>query len=213
MSLYPEGIIRCQHIKINGTQCGSPALRNEKHCFFHTQWTRKTRDIDVETHEAQWNITLALMEDANSIQMGLGEVMRMLVSKTLDFRTAGLLLYALQTASANLKHTSFEPEPTLVVIDPESVERRPIGATAWSKFRGREYDDAADKDIDISKKGDDNDYTDSFLKFLIASRLTHNPGFLDEWVGNHGGEAGQQLAERLHSSSPGGESEERVRDQ
>jgi hypothetical protein len=161
---------------------------------------------------ARWNITLSLMEDANSIQMGLGEVMRMLVSKTIDFRTAGLLLYALQTASANLKHTSFEPEPTQVVIDPESVEHRPIGATAWSKFKGREYDDAAD-DMDMNKKGDDKDYPDSFLKFLIERRLALKPEFLDEWVGNHDGDPGLELAENLHSSSPGGDSEGRVRDQ
>jgi hypothetical protein len=33
------------------------------------------------------------------------------------------------------------------VIDPQCVERRPLGATAWSKVQGREYDDlTADKD-------------------------------------------------------------------
>ncbi len=52
------------------------------------------------------------------------------------------MLYALQTASANLRMTSFEPEPTRVVIDPECVEQRPLGASAWSKVEGREYDDS-----------------------------------------------------------------------
>ena len=31
MSLYPKTVKRCQHIKVNGTQCGSPALRESKH--------------------------------------------------------------------------------------------------------------------------------------------------------------------------------------
>jgi len=56
----------------------------------------------------------------------------------LDHRTAALTLYALQTTSANLRMTSFEPEPTHVMIDPEAAARRPLGASAWSKVEGRE---------------------------------------------------------------------------
>jgi hypothetical protein len=89
---------------------------------------------------------LPILEDANSIQVGLAEVMFQLVTQEIDHRTAALMLYALQTASANLRMTSFEPEPTRVVIDRESVERRPIGASAWSKVEGREYDDLTEDD-------------------------------------------------------------------
>jgi hypothetical protein len=87
---------------------------------------------------------LPILEDANSVQVGLAEVMRLLVTQEVDHRTGALLLYALQTASANLRMTSFEPEPTMVVIDRESVERRPIGATAWSAVAGCEYDEVGD---------------------------------------------------------------------
>jgi hypothetical protein len=38
MSSYPN---RCQHIKINGTQCGSPALRRNRFCFFHKAIPRR----------------------------------------------------------------------------------------------------------------------------------------------------------------------------
>jgi hypothetical protein len=138
MSQYPATIRRCHHIKANGIQCGSPALREQKYCYFHTQWCRKSRDIDVHVRRP---ITLPTLEDANSIQVGLAEVMRLLVSHQIDDRTASLLLRALRTAVANLKHTSFEPDPTHVVIDEDSVERRPIGATAWSNIEGREYDE------------------------------------------------------------------------
>ena len=141
MSLYPERVARCQHIKINGTQCGSPALRREIYCFFHMRWALKSMEIDESRQRERWNATLALPEDANSIQMGLGEVIRLMLTRQVDHRTAALTLYALQTASANLKHTSFEPQPTMVVIDRESVERRPIGATAWSAVAGCEYDE------------------------------------------------------------------------
>jgi hypothetical protein len=60
----------------------------------------------------------------------------------IDHKTAALMLYALQTASMNLSRTSLEPAlPTQVVIDRESVANRPIGASAWSRVEGREYDD------------------------------------------------------------------------
>src|SRR5208282_973663 len=44
MSLYPISIRRCQHIKVNGTQCASPALRNEKVCYFHMRWCIKSTE-------------------------------------------------------------------------------------------------------------------------------------------------------------------------
>ena len=34
MPTYPLTIRRCQHIKVNGIQCGSPAKRNERHVSF-----------------------------------------------------------------------------------------------------------------------------------------------------------------------------------
>jgi ribosomal protein L14E/L6E/L27E len=37
--------------------------------------------------------------------------------------------------------------PTQVVIDRESVANRPIGATAWSRIEGREYDDLSEDDL------------------------------------------------------------------
>jgi hypothetical protein len=147
MPLYPESVARCQHIKVNGTQCGSPALRDEKYCYFHLRWALKSMEIDEGRQRERWNVTLSLPEDADSIQMGVGEVLRLMMTRQVDHRTAAVMLYALQTASVNLKRTSLEPlQPTRVVVDRESVARRPIGATAWSKVEGREYDELLKED-------------------------------------------------------------------
>jgi hypothetical protein len=35
---YNPNIHRCEHIKANGTQCGSPSIRNKRLCFFHGRW-------------------------------------------------------------------------------------------------------------------------------------------------------------------------------
>jgi hypothetical protein len=86
-------------------------------------------------------VALPTLEDANSVQVGLAELLRLLAMNQIDHRAAALMLYALQTAAANVKRTSFQPEPTRVVIDQECVGQRPIGATAWSPFEGREYEE------------------------------------------------------------------------
>ncbi len=203
MSLYPESVARCQHIKINGTQCGSPALRNEKHCYFHMQWTRKNMEINMNTQRERWSVTLSLLEDADSVQMGLGEVIRLILTRQVDHKTAALLLYALQTASGNMKHTTFEPEPTRVVIDRECVERRPIGATAWSTVEGREYDNLEnhglekdDLDKEVKKEGLSKD-AQEFMADLqrLTDGVERDPGFLDKRVGGLGGEQEKKSVE------------------
>jgi hypothetical protein len=150
MPSYPIAIIRCQHIRVNGTQCGSPALRLEKHCFYHMRFHGKSLEINLNVQE-RGMITLPILEDANSIQAGLAEMLRLLATNQIEHKTAALMLYALQTAAANVRLTSFEPEPTRVVIDRESVERRPIGASAWSAVEGREYDELAQNDTPNEK--------------------------------------------------------------
>jgi hypothetical protein len=181
MPSYPPSVRRCQHLKVNGTQCGSPALRNEKHCYYHMRWTRKGMEA-ISHLQKEGAVMLPTLEDANSIQVALADVIRMLRTQEVDHRTAALMLYALQTASANLKHTSFEPEPTQVVIDRDSVARRPIGATAWSKVEGREYDEV-EKD-DVADESDAELAPDSMLMYLYETRKAHEPGFRDERIEN-----------------------------
>ena len=193
MPSYPLSIRRCQHIKVNGTQCGSPALRDEKYCHFHVQWNRKNRDINMNFHE-RGTITLPTLEDANSVQVGLAEVMRLLVTNQIDHRTAALLLHALRTASANLKHTSFEPEPTQVVIDRECVARRPIGATAWSTVEGREYDDVEKDDAEKDELEKEDGECEADLRRLMDG-VARDPGFLDRRAGDLGGKQKEELVE------------------
>lgn len=140
MPSYPVTVKRCQHIKVNGTQCGSPGLRDSKFCYYHIRY--HWPELQAMEDNNEWRKTFPTLEDANAVQVSLANVMERLISEEIDHKTAALLLYALQTASMNLKRTSLEPQlPTQVVIDRESVANRPIGASAWSRVEGREYDD------------------------------------------------------------------------
>ena len=146
MSLYPATVKRCQHIKVNGTQCGSPSLREGKHCYYHIRYHWSDFETLPDSNELQK--MLPTLEDANSIQVSLANVIERLILQEIDHKTAALVLYALQTASMNLKRTSLEPElPTEVVIDRKSVADRPIGASAWSRVEGREYDDLTNDNL------------------------------------------------------------------
>ena len=135
MFLYPTTVKRCQQIRVNGTQCGSPALRDAKYCHYHVRY--HWPELDALPDNNEWRKPLPTLEDANSMQVALANVMERLVMQEIDHKTAALMLYALQTASMNLKRTSLEPAlPTQIVIDRESVANRPIGASAWSRGRG-----------------------------------------------------------------------------
>ena len=147
-TLYPHSIPRCQHIKVNGTQCGSPALRRNRLCYFHKSW-QKTRIVvgAKRARGARAVFDLPLLEDANSIQLALMQVMRLILSGELDGKTAGLLLYALQTASSNLARTNFEPTiKTRVVIDPRTVDQTPLGEDPWNRDDYREEEEYEEDD-------------------------------------------------------------------
>jgi len=147
---------RCQHIKTSGTQCGSPALRDQRFCYYH----RQSRPQDVECYE-DWlasshsgNITLPVFEDAHSIQFVIRQVTTMLLQQKIETKTASLALYALQIASANLKRMDLEkPRPTHVVIDPDKVAETPLGMTPWSATgNGHDLEEQAPKEQDTSNK-------------------------------------------------------------
>src|SRR6266436_3497213 len=113
---------RCRHIKVNGTQCGSPALRNKIFCFYHQNDRPRPLPCYSDIEYATGEITLPFFEDAHSIQAVIRQVVQMVLQKRLEQKTASLLLYALQIASSNLKRMELEkPQPEQVVIDLEPV--------------------------------------------------------------------------------------------
>src|SRR6266403_6117261 len=113
---------RCQHVKVAGTQCGSPALRSKKFCYYHQQDRPMAVECYYDGGYATGEITLPFFEEALSIQAVIRQVVQMVLQKRLERKTASLLLYALQIASSNLKRMELEkPQPEQVVTDLEPV--------------------------------------------------------------------------------------------
>src|SRR5437667_10668645 len=109
-----------------------PAMRNGEYCYFHYRWRMTTVDLSHSVHHVTTEFVLPVLEDADSIQITLGQIMRMIVCRQVDTKSAGLLLYGLQIASANLRRTRFEPYHKDVTVDLFRVPERIIGDEAWS---------------------------------------------------------------------------------
>src|ERR1700720_3455440 len=109
---------RCRHIKVNGTQCGSPAVRSKSFCYYHLQHRPILAECYSDGEYSTGEILLPVFEDAHSVQSVIRKVVQMVLQKRIERKTASLLLYALQIASSNLKRMELEkPQPEQVVID------------------------------------------------------------------------------------------------
>lgn len=145
MSSYPN---RCQHLKTTGTQCGSPALRRNRFCYFHKRYQEERIRLNVDRRRrGTATFFLPVLEDANSIQMSLMQIMRLLLTGQIEHKTASLLLCALQTASTNLRLTNFKPFVHEVILDPRAAAESSLGeAHLWDD---EDFDDEEEEeDVD-----------------------------------------------------------------
>ena len=98
-----KNIRSCTHIKVNGVPCGSPALHREAFCYFHQRMIR-----GVATPPKSRLHPIANIENAESIQVSLMEVINALVRNTIDLRRAQLILRALNIAVRNSSRVHFD---------------------------------------------------------------------------------------------------------
>jgi hypothetical protein len=104
----------CDHIKVTGVRCGSPALRGEQFCYFHQRMLRTVKGPpQSRVHHA------ALLEDEESIQTSLMEVVNSLLRGTIEIRRAELILRALNTAVRNSRRAKFGIASNMVTELPE----------------------------------------------------------------------------------------------
>jgi hypothetical protein len=101
-------------------------------CFFHNNWHERRIQLNRIPNDNDASFNFSILEDANSIQVALMQIMRLIRSHTIDAKSGSLLVYALQTASLNLRHADLEPlAAERVVMDPDSIQETPLGENAW----------------------------------------------------------------------------------
>src|SRR4051812_19874276 len=103
---------RCCHVKANGLRCGSPALPPNVFCYSHDKGQNSAADD-----------TPPPLEDGNGVQFALMWVVTNRRKEAFPNGEANIpavkqLLYALQTASHNLRHCNFDPRLKSSTTDP-----------------------------------------------------------------------------------------------
>jgi hypothetical protein len=129
-------------------------LRRHRFCYFHKRF--QDERIQLSADRARRGVAtfeLPILEDANSIQIALMQVMRLLVSGQLDHKTASLLLYALQTASSNLRMTRFSPRTNDVILDVRDVAETRLDSQIW---HDDDFEDSED-DEEVFEEGDEDE--------------------------------------------------------
>lgn len=84
-----NGAKRCEHVKLNGKTCGSPALRGQQYCHYHGQAHAPVFELPV-------------IEDQASLQIAFSRLAQQVMAEKVNAPQARLLLQILQSAARNL---------------------------------------------------------------------------------------------------------------
>ena len=144
--MIKDKLIRCQHIKANGAQCGSPSLRRRHYCYFHEGLhNERERIIEqfAQDKSAERTFDIPVLEDGNSIQVALMKIIQLIGAGRIDRKTATVMIYALQTAVSNLKNVNFAVSclDEDMVVDCRKSTGRCVGGPQWFNFSVDEEDD------------------------------------------------------------------------
>jgi hypothetical protein len=158
MASYPIEIRRCRHVKTNGTQCGSPALKGKELCYYHDHNRPQPVELYMDGERyCDSQIVPPVFEDAHSIQTVIRQVVQLMLTRRIERKDAGLLLYALQIASGNLKTMRAEKaKPTQVVVEPDKAAETPLGMTPWSATgQGHDPDEEEGRESNNNSNNDE----------------------------------------------------------
>jgi hypothetical protein len=87
----------CEHIKIDGNPCGSPAMHDSDYCYFHD------RVHDLNDLPGGPDYHPPLLDDPLAIQLFMMQIANAQACGSIDDRSAEFLLKIARTATANLR--------------------------------------------------------------------------------------------------------------
>jgi hypothetical protein len=94
---------RCQHIHMNGEQCGAPRVRGRKLCHMH----ERMEEAKTESFDKPESFDMGSMEDPDSIQAAIQRLQKAIIDGKLESKQVGLLAYTIQLAAWNVTRTSW----------------------------------------------------------------------------------------------------------
>jgi hypothetical protein len=97
----------CDHLKEDGTLCGSPALRGEKLCYFHQRDYKRSQYAAGAIRRADvLGPRLPVMKSIPQIQAALHEIVTALIAHRVSHQRASARLFDLEQAAAALRKPS-----------------------------------------------------------------------------------------------------------
>jgi hypothetical protein len=96
---------QCTHIKANGIRCGSPALKEEYFCYFHTHAYK-----GVQMRFAARIGPIGLLEDRHAVQASIMEVMELVRSDQITTKQGAVMAKLLELAVRNGRNLEFDDE-------------------------------------------------------------------------------------------------------
>ena len=91
----------CRHILTNGRRCRAIALTGQPFCYFHKRVHRHTIQPPPAPEE---KLRIPVLEDQNSVQLAVAQVLDALSSARIDRHQAALYLRGIQIASNAVRH-------------------------------------------------------------------------------------------------------------
>ncbi len=92
----------CHHVKEDGAYCGSPALRDNKYCYYHLmQRGRRLRRARALRDNVPYRLDIPSLDSPYAVRNAISEIAQAIAAHQLEPLAAGKLLYAVQLAAAN----------------------------------------------------------------------------------------------------------------
>jgi hypothetical protein len=133
----------CDHLKADGVYCSSPALRDQRFCYFHLDaHARRVQAASHRLHNEPCRLHMPILDNMHAVQAGLQQVVDALADGRIQNRRAALLLFALQQAA-----TSLNSRPECKGSRPEVEPDEPLRALEVPSLQ-YQYGLAFDTDFD-----------------------------------------------------------------
>jgi len=101
----------CRHLKEDGTYCGSPALADRSHCYYHLNILgRRLRRAQALRRGQSCPVYIPPLDSLRGIHVALTEVIDALAHGQIEPRAAGQMLYGLQQTTSVLRAMNEEAE-------------------------------------------------------------------------------------------------------
>ena len=125
------GVPICEHVKMDGIRCGSPALHGGQYCYYHDGQYRAVPSRLIP------GITISYREDslgrrrpsrrpqsAEDVQIGFMQVIHVVAGGLLEPRRARLIVSALKRAAAEIRQANVARSNAIAATPSADSKRR-----------------------------------------------------------------------------------------